>query len=194
MEQRCLTKKEIIDLMVAHATLGRFKGDKRDGEAPPITVQNFTTEIYRDGAKRLRARLSRLSLLELATEALAALDYVEALSQIGENAERHVREEDARLLSQRQAELGRLSRLQPAILAAARYCRDRGMKAREAWDVLNKTPFTTDDGSTVEIEGSMLHRLKQRMRVILRDGRQQKRPIRFDQWRQVYWTAAAKPG
>jgi hypothetical protein len=78
MEQRRLTKKEIVDWIVAKATFGMFKGDKRDGEAPPITVQNFSLEAGRYGAKALRARLSRLSFAELLTEGIAALDYVRA--------------------------------------------------------------------------------------------------------------------
>jgi hypothetical protein len=79
MEQRSPTNKEIIDWMIAAATLGRFKGDKRDGQAPPIKVQNFTNEmIIRYAAKALRARLSRLPFAELRTEAIEAADYVKA--------------------------------------------------------------------------------------------------------------------
>jgi len=44
MEQQRLTKKEIVDWIVAKATFGMFKGDKRDGETPPITVQNFSLD------------------------------------------------------------------------------------------------------------------------------------------------------
>ena len=122
------TKKEIVDWMVAEATLGRFRGDKRDGEAPPITIQNFTNEmVVHYAAKALRARLSRLSYAELLTEAVAAADYVKAqreqISQSGELAERYDREEAARVFRQQQAERGRRSRLQPAILAAAHHYR-----------------------------------------------------------------------
>jgi hypothetical protein len=155
MEQRPPTKKEIVDLIIAEATYGRFKGDKRDGETPPITIQNFTAEMARYAAKALRARLSRLSFLELATEALAALDSVEArqeqLSQIVEDAERIEREEGRR----RQAERGRKRGLQPDILAAARHYRDKLMNAGEAWDAIKENPFKTNDG-VVEITGSKL--------------------------------------
>jgi hypothetical protein len=193
MERRHRTK--LVDWIVAKATFGMFTGDKRDGEPPPITVQNWFLDTQRYGAKALRARLSLLSFDELLTEARAVRDHFKARpSELARLAELAKQQEAARELRQPQAELGRRSRLQPAILAAARFYRNQGMNAGEAWDALNKTPFTTDDGNTVEIEGSKLPRPKQRIRVILRDGRQQKRPIRFNQWRQVYWTAAAKPG
>ena len=197
MGQRRLTKKDMVDLVVELATR-RFRGDKRDGETPPITVQNFFDEGTRFAAKALRARLSRLPLLELVTEGLAALDYEEArqkdLLRIGEEAERIEREEAAQALRQRQAELGRRHCLQPAILAAACHYRGREMNAGEAWDALNKTPFVTDDGATVEIEGKKQPRLKQRMRVKSPGGGQHKRSISFTQWRQAYWSRARKPG
>lgn len=191
MEQRRLTEKEIIDAIIAEATFGRFKGDERDGETPPITIQNFANEMARYAA---RARLSRLSYAELLTEAIATLDHVKATqerrAQYVEEAERIEREEAAGALRQRQAKLGRRSRLQPAILAAARHYRGQGMNAGRAWDAVRRAPFATDDGSTVEIEGGRLPRLEQHMRVRSRDGRQQKRPIGFNQWQQVYWSAA----
>ena len=68
MEQRRLTKKDIVDLIVAEATNKLFTGDRRDGDAPPITIQNFTDEMIRHGATALRARLSRLSLADLVNE------------------------------------------------------------------------------------------------------------------------------
>jgi hypothetical protein len=167
MGQRRPTKKEIVDAIIAEATFGRFKGDKRDGETPPITIQNFTDEGFRHAAKALRTRLSRLSLSELLAEAFAAVDHVEAkqdqLSHIVEFAERSEREEAARALRRRQAERGRKSRLQPTILAAAGRYRGH-TSAKEAWDLIKKNPFMADDGSTVMIEGGELRRL-QRMRV-----------------------------
>ena len=174
MEQRPPTKKEIVDLIIAEATYGRFKGDKRDGETPPITIQNFTAEMARYAAKALRARLSRLPRVELLTEAIAAADYVKATrEQISENnelVERYEQEAATQLLRRRQVELAKRPRLQPAIVTAARHYRVQGMSAREAWDAINKTPFSTNDGETVEIDGSKLSRLEQRMRAILRDG------------------------
>jgi hypothetical protein len=187
--RRLLTKKEMIDQLVTQAAFGQFKGDKRDGETPPITIQNFSLEMPRYAAKALRARLSRLSFAELFTEAIAAADYKDQLSRTVELAERLNREE----VRQRQAELGRRSRLQTAILAAARHYRDQGINAGEAWDAIRETPFNTDDGSTVEIEGGKL-RTEQKMRVMAPDGRQLKRSIKWDQWRQTYWKAATKPG
>ena len=91
MEQRRRTKK-IVDWIVAKATWGHFKGDKRDGEAPPITIQNFVLESPRYGARALRARLSRLSSAELLAEAHAVRAYLKArpseLAQIAETVER----------------------------------------------------------------------------------------------------------
>jgi hypothetical protein len=186
MEQRHLGKQRLVDWIVAKATWGHFKGDKRDDKAPPITIENFAFESQRYGAKALRARLSRLSVDELLTEARAGRAY--GPSELAQIAERFRQEEAARVFRQRQAELGRRPRLQPAILAAARHCRGQGMTAKKAWDALSKTPFPADDGNTVRIEGGEL------MHVKLRDGRQQTRPIRFGQWHQRYWRAATKPG
>jgi hypothetical protein len=186
-------RRLIIDRTIAKATWGRFTGDdERDGKTPPITAENFS--IYRYFAKGLRARWTRLSFAKLRVEARAVRAHFKKPSELAQLAERVAREKAARELRERQAELGRRSRLQPEILAAARYYRDQGMTTREAWDAIRETPFKTDDGHTVEIEGSASQRLKQRMRVRQADGRQQRRPIRFNQWRQVYWTAAAKPG
>jgi hypothetical protein len=191
MEQRRLTRKEIIDWIVAKATIGMFTGDKRDREAPPITIQNFTVQAQRYGAKALRARLSRLSFEELLTEARGVLAYFKARpSELEQIAERVKRDEAKRVHSHRQSEFAKKPRLQIAIVAAARHCRNQRMNAGEAWDALKKAPFETDDGNTVEIEGTKLPRIEQRMRVISRGGRQRKRPISFSQWRQRYWPAA----
>ena len=105
-------------------------------------------------AKALRARLSQLSFAELLTEAFEVSIYVKAnqeqLSQIVELAERNEREEAAQGHRQRQAELGRRSRLQPAILAAASHYRQIAKKsAKEAWLAINHNPYETDDGSVV---------------------------------------------
>jgi len=196
MEQRRPTKTDIVDAIIGEATNGQFTGDKRDGTPPPITRQNFLSEMYRYGAKALRARLSRLTYAELLDELETSAVHVATLQEYVKNAvaqlERDDRYADMRARSERQSEIAKRPRLQPAILGAARRCRDRGMTAREAWDALYKTPFETDDGDTVEIEGPKL-RLKQRMRVISRDGRQRKRAISFAQWRKNYWTGT-QPG
>ncbi len=198
MEQRRPTKTDIVDAIIGEATKGQFTGDKRDGAPPPITLQNFVSETFRYGAKALRARLSRLTLADLLGELEVSVVHVETLQEHVKfwlaQYERDERDADMRARSERQSELAKRPRLQPDMVTAARHCRDQGMNAKEAWDAINKTPFVTDDGNTVEIEGSKPPRLKQRMRVILRDGRQQKRSIGFDQWRQRYWSAAAKPG
>jgi hypothetical protein len=200
MGQRRPTKTDIVDAIIGEATRGQFTGDKRDGAPPPITLQNFLSETFRYGAKALRARLSRLTLAELLLELEASVVHVEMLQEHVKGwltqYERDERAANVRARSERQSELAKRPHPQPAIVTAARHYRDLGMNAGEAWDVINKTPFATDAGNTVEIVGSKLPRLKQRMRVILRDGRQQKRSIGFDQWRQRYWSAAgslAKP-
>ena len=38
------TKQAIIDVIVAEVTAKQFTGDMRDGDAPPITLQNFQLE------------------------------------------------------------------------------------------------------------------------------------------------------
>jgi hypothetical protein len=138
-------KKEIVDWIIAEATLGRFKGDK-DGEAPPMTIQNFTNEtIVRCAAKALRAHYSRLSRAELLTEASEAAAYVKAqreqIAQNNEPVELLNREAAERAHRQEQSTRAKRPRLQPAILAVARHYRGRGMAASEAWVALHKTPF-----------------------------------------------------
>jgi hypothetical protein len=188
------TKQETIDVIVAEATTSLFTGDNRDGEAPPITLQNFYTESFRYGAEALRARLSGLSDAEFWSEVEVAAAHLIAREkdkiEILALAERYDREK----LRQQQQERGRRHRLQQAILETARHYRAGGMNGGEAWDAIKKHPFKTDDGETVEIQGRKGSRLEQTMRVVSRDGRQPKRAIRFDQWRQRYWAAAAKPG
>jgi hypothetical protein len=192
------TKRAIIDAIVAEATQSAFTGDKRDGTAPAITLQNFHAESYRYGAKALRARLSRLSVVELSGEYENSAAFVAMLEEYKKDSlarlERDDRENATRAFRERQAELGRKHGLQPAILAAARHYRAGGKTAKEAWDAIRECPFRTDDGEIVEIEGRKLPRLKQTMCVILRDGRRPKRAIRFSHWRQKYWAEAAKPG
>jgi hypothetical protein len=193
---RLLTKKEIVDLIIAEATFGQFKGDKRDGATPPITIQNFLGEGPRYAAKALRARLSRLSFAQLLTEGFAALDYVgakqERLSQMVELAERNEREEAAQGHRQRQAELGRRSRLQPAILAAARHFRQIAKKsakksAKEAWLAIKHKPYETDDGSVVIVAAKGR---KEEMVVWSRRGQQKRSGIGFGSWQDRYWPKA----
>jgi hypothetical protein len=170
---------ELIDLIIFKATGGLFTGDERDGDAPPITLQNFHSEKTRLGAQALRARLSRLSPTEVRNEALAGLAHHERhrkwISQT--LAEEH---------RERQAERGRKHGLQPAILAAARHYRGRKgrkIQAGEAWRAIKKEPYQTSDGDTVMMEGD-------EMRVQSRAGTQKRAGIRFNHWQRRYWPKA----
>jgi hypothetical protein len=94
------TKKQVIDYIVGQATRGLFFGDARDSKAPPITLQNFTQEMRRCGAKALRARLSGLSYRQVLQEGMAAVEHVEyaeaqQIAAIGQ-VEQAAREESVR--------------------------------------------------------------------------------------------------
>jgi hypothetical protein len=191
MEKR---RRLIIDRTIVKATFGRFTGDdEHDGKTPPITAENFSIEFYRYFAKGLRARWIRLSSAKLRAEARVVRAHFKKPSELTQLAERFKREEDARAHRQRQAEFAKMPRVDAAIVdaivAAARHYRKKGMTAAQAWDALYKTPFETEDGYTVKIEGPKLRRLDQRLRVISRDGRQQKRPIGFARFQQKHWPA-----
>jgi hypothetical protein len=174
----------MVDWIVAKATFSMFTGDERDGETPPITVENFWLERDRHGAKALRERLSRLSYTELLTDARAARDYFKARpSELAQFAELAKREE----LRQRQAERGRRSRLQPAILGAARHYRQIAKKsAKEAWLAIKRKPYQTDDGSVVIIAKGG----KEEMLVRSRRGQQKRSGIGFGSWQDRYWPKA----
>ena len=190
MEKR---RRLIIDRTIAKATWGRFTGDERDGKIPPITAENFSIEFYRYFARGLRARWIRLSSAKLRAEARVVRAHFKKPSELAQLSERFKREEDARAHRQRQAEFAKRPRVEAAIVdaivAAARHYRNQQMTAGKAWDALYKTPFRTEDGYIVKIEGSELSRLKQRLCVTSPDGTQLKRPIGFDQWRKRYWAA-----
>jgi hypothetical protein len=199
MEQRRPTETDIIDAIIAEATKGQFTGDERDGAPPPITLQNFSSETFRYGAKALRARLSRLTYAELVDELVASVTHIDTLAEYLKSSfaelERNERDANIRARSERQSELAKRSRLQPAIVAAARHYRDQGLSAGEAWNAIRETPFKTDGGSTVEIKGDKRSNVEDDECFVRQpDGRQSKRSIKWDQWRQVYWKAAAKPG
>jgi hypothetical protein len=172
VERRRFTKVEIIDAIVAEATKGLFTGDKRDGEAPPITRQNFHSETFRYGARALRARLSRLSHGDLRRECFEGIQFDTALREYGQRA-----------ISQRQSQLARKPRLQPAMLAAARHYRALGKSARTAWCSIKRKPYRTG-GETVLIKGS---EEKERMWVRSPDGTQKRSDIKFEQWQKRYW-------
>jgi hypothetical protein len=175
-----LTREEIIDLIVAEATpaVCRFMGDDRDGDAPPITLDN---------PQALRARLSRLSRAELDAELASAAAY-RATIPTHDEIERLVRENNAAELSKRQTERAQRPRLQSAILAAARHYRaQKTMNHKEAWRAIEANPYAAGDYRTVTIDG-------EKMCVRSRDGTQSRRGITIDQWRQRYWPAASKPG
>ena len=181
------TKRDIIDAIVGEATKRQFTGDRRDGDAPPIDLENFHTEIFRYGAKALRARLSRLSYIELLQVGADGVVFLEEERRFKHAAAR-------RAHSQQQSERARRPRLQPAIYAAACHYRGLGKSAKDAWDAIAKSPYRTNGGEIVEIEGSKLSRSKQTIRVVSPDGRKLRHAIKFSQWRQRYWAAAAKPG
>jgi hypothetical protein len=145
--RRRLSRLEIIDEIIRRLTYGMFVGDERD-EASPITIEKFNIQSWQHGAKELRANLLQLSVKELLKTVRALPDY----SKPGELS-RLAQENAARQLSERQSKRGSKHGLQPEILAAARHYRKPGMTAATAWDALYETPFTTDDGSTVEIIG-----------------------------------------
>ena len=186
MEQRRLTKKEIVDFIIAAATNKLFTGDGRDGAAPPITFHNFLNEMMRHGAKALRARLSVLSFADLLSESLATLKQIEArqktLQEHMELAERLERESAVRAHRQRQTELGRRSRKQSAILAAARHYRGLNKNAKQAWHAIKRNPYAARKDETVVIEGDT-------MRVEADGALRKRRGIKFAQWQKIYWPA-----
>jgi hypothetical protein len=183
VEKRRFTKVEIIDAIVAEATKGLFTGDKRDGEAPPITRQNFHPETFRYGARALRARLSQLSHAELLGEAADAAAFGSELDAVYEEGlqllESGDREAAAQANSQRQSQLALRPRLQPAMLAAARHYRALDVSARRAWCSIKRKPYRTG-GETVLIKGG-------KMWVRSPDGTQKRSGIKFEQWRKRYW-------
>jgi hypothetical protein len=182
-----LTKQAIIDVIVAEATAKQFTGDKRDGDAPPITLQNFQPETLRYGAKALRVRLSRLSYAELRDELEVSAGHLAGLQQYVKEVSAYFDQQDretaAKTLRQRHSELGRRHGLQPAILAAARHYRGVNKKAKDAWHLIEKTPFRTSDGETVIIERGVMH-------VQMHDGTRKRRGIKEPQWEKRYWPAA----
>ena len=90
---------------------------------------------------------------------------------------------------QRQAEIGRKHGLQPAILAAARHYRTLRKNAKEAWRTIKERPYKANDTETVVVE---VVKKNETMCVQLRRGKQKRKGIKFGQWRQRYWPAAAK--
>jgi hypothetical protein len=190
VEKRRFTKVEIIDAIVAEATKGLFTGDKRDGEAAPITRQNFHSEKFRYGARALRARLSRLSPAELLREYFEGTKFDTALQEYKQREialmEHKDREDAAQANSQRQSQHARRPRLQRAILAAARHYRALGMYAKQAWSAIKQKPYEID-GETVLIVGS---KGKETMCVQSPDGTQKRSGIKDAQWQKSYWRSA----
>jgi hypothetical protein len=95
-----LTKKQVIDYIVLGAACGVFFGDGRDSKAPPTGLQSCTEEVYRRGAKALRARLSRLSYRQVLQEGIAVVEHrkraeAQGLASLGQY-ERAKREETMR--------------------------------------------------------------------------------------------------
>ena len=186
-------KKTLIDAIVGAATQGEFSGDERDGVAELISPENFSYEALRRTARAYREQLSRLSYGVLVGnyETAAALDA--AAWRTFHEGEAHLGQEerDAKVeaFRRQQAERGRRHGLQPEIIQAACHLRARGLSAREAWDEIQKTPFTTTSNATVRIDEPKSQRLGQKIYVVLPNGRA-KRPIVFNTWRQRYWPAS----
>jgi hypothetical protein len=187
------TKQALIDAIVIKVT--SFTGDKRDGDVPPIKVENYHELIFQRSARAFRAHLSRMSYADLLREDEAAAAYVAWLKAYKENALAQQERDDREGERQKQAERGRRRDLQPELLEAAHDYRGRTidgrkMNAGEAWDAIKKNPFTTGSGWIVLVSGPESHRLSQEMRAMLPNGTRIKRPIKFDHWRQRYWPAA----
>jgi hypothetical protein len=139
-----LTKKEIIDYLVLEATSGLFFGDGRDSKAPPSGLQSVTEEVFRCGAKALRARLSGLSYRQVLQEGTAAIEHKKraealGLASIGE-FERAKREE-------------RIRQVAAATTAKRNTSQSVGDAVRElAGPLLNKHPKWTSNRCAVEIQ------------------------------------------
>jgi hypothetical protein len=179
--ERLPTRQTIIDAMVAQVTYGRFKGDKRDGEPPPPTLENSSTEMLRHYARAYRERLMRLPYVELCLELRAGFIHVAELDEMTRNA-----------WSKYQSANATGSRLQQAILDAARHFRDKDMIARSAWATIARTSFKTAAGHVVEIVGNQRDIFRRKMRVRHADGRRG-REIGFNQWEQEYWRRCQEP-
>jgi hypothetical protein len=192
MGQRPPTKRDIVDAIIAEAAKGQFKGDNRDGAPPPITLQNFLSEIFRYGAKAYRAQLSRLSFADLLTKLIAANADVEAqqeqILKSGELVERLDREAAERANRQQQSTRAKKPRLQAGILAAAHHYRQIAKKnAKEAWRAIKHKPYETADGR-VAIETSKGG--KEKMLVQSRRGQQKRTGIVFGTFEDRYWPKA----
>jgi hypothetical protein len=193
MEIQRYTKKQIIDELIAEVTKGMFTGDNRDGDTPAITFENFTTEIYRYGAKALRARLSRLSHAKLWCELVAAAATIKGREEYFRQSlallESNDRENATRAFRERQAEFGRKHGLQLAILAAARHYRGLNKNAKEAWRAIRQKPYRAGS-ETVAIAAEEDQEI---MCVRSQGGKQRRSGIKFEYWQSRYWPAA-KPG
>lgn len=183
MERRRLTKKDIVDLIVAEATNKLFTGDSRDGDTPPITIQNFNDEMMRHGARALRARLSRLSLADLVNEGVAAFKYGDARQERIQQYVAEAKRNDRDAAAQRQAELARRPRLQSPILEAARHYRRSNFGAKRAWREIEKSPYVARTGEIVVVDDDKLW-------VEARDGKRKRAGIKLAQWQKRYWPDA----
>jgi len=155
MEKLTLTKKGIVDRMIAAASNSLFTGDNRDGQAPPITPENFVLEQARYAARALRARLKKLSLDELTIELVRYAKYLrlneEELQQIRLRSDRLEDERKRREHSEQQPERGRRHKLQPEILEAACHLRCDRRSAQQAWNYIRTNPFQAENGATVTV-------------------------------------------
>jgi hypothetical protein len=193
------TKQAIIDVLIGTATQGQFTGDKRDGEIPPITNENFFDEARRCGAEALRARLSRMSYAELLRERDEVARSDAELWKYGEQQiamqEARDREAEAQAFRRKQADRGRRNKLQFEILEVARYYRGRTIDGRKttalkAWREIreHRYPATTGTIVAIEVDGK-----NETMCVRLPDGTKKRSGIQHATWLKHYWPAAAKP-
>jgi hypothetical protein len=170
-------KKDIINLIVAAAAQGRYSRDKHTDDLPPIALEKFQIEFFRNGESALRALLSRLSRAEL-------------IGIIQEWADQQIvlLEQSDRKAAARaeQAERGRKHGLQPAILAAARYHRGLNQTAKQAWLAIERKPFRVNDEMvSIASDGDT-----EKMCVRSRNGRKNRNGITFKHWQDRYWPAA----
>jgi hypothetical protein len=193
------TKGALIDAIVSKVT--HFTGDKRDGDIPPITVQNFHELIVPRSARAYRARLSQMSCAELLGELSAADAFVAGLDAYKEEKLAQLARDDSeaedQAFRQDQADHGRRPRRQRELIEAAAHHRpSRTMSGRKmtpliAWGRIKEHPYVATNGATVMIEGEGK---TERMLVRSPNGTQRREGILRVTWTKNYWrAAAAKP-
>jgi len=136
-------REAVIDAIVLQGTTGRYSGRE---SSPTATAGGYFDEAPLLWARTRRERLKDLSMSELATECRKMLEaeaervaqhnHVIRLARL--DASRRMRE----LVSSRYS-------YRPALIEAARYCRQQKLYAARAADELAKKPLKCTDGSVV---------------------------------------------